>query len=364
MKQAVTAKVKIADTSKILEDTMQVFSKAVQFCIEYGWELNVESKRELHDVCYYKIKEKYGLQAQLACNVISQAFEMLKNSRSKPEASNPAIRYNFPRCASLKGDWDKISLSTTEGRKKFELNIPECYEKYLDWDIHESTLIKKRGMFFFCFTFSKEVSVNASCDGKVVGVDLGVNKLAVTSDNRFFGKRFKKMRRQRDELVAELQSKGTSAARNRLKSFGSRWKRFMSWLNHNISKEILTELSEGDTIVMEDLSYIRKTAKYNKWVHKWAFRQLQAFIEYKATLKGVRVVYINPRNTSKQCSCCGSLHTSRHGGFFECLHCGFSLDADLNASRNIAQRYMRNMGLRVDCKPAHDLTCVDAEASS
>lgn len=33
---------------------------------------------------------------------------------------------------------------------------------------------------------------------------------------------------------------------------------------------------------MEDLSYIRKTAKYNKWVHKWAFRQLQQFIEYKA----------------------------------------------------------------------------------
>jgi len=362
MRQAVTIKVKIAESSKVLDKTMNKFSKAVQYCIDWGWELKVTSKRELHDKCYYKVKDKFRLQSQLCCNAISQAFEMIKNNpKSKPEVSEDlSIRYNFPRCASMVGYWDKLSISTIEGRVKFNLNIPKYFEKYLDWDVKESMLVKDKGRFFFCFCVSKEVNIDVSGDSLILGVDLGVNKIAVTSDNDFFGS-VKQKRVQRDRIVAELQSKGTSASRQRLKSWGSRWERFMSWFNHNISKKIVSKLSEGDVLVMEDLSYIRETAKHNTWVHKWAFRQLQRFLEYKATIKGCRVVYINPINTSKQCSKCGSLHTSRHSGFFKCLHCGFSCDADLNASRNIALRYKRNLGLRVDRKPAHDLTCVDAK---
>lgn len=349
MKQNVTAKVKVADSSTVLDKTMSKFSKAVQYCIDKGWK-EINYRRELHDICYRDIKDKFGLQSQLCCNAIKQAMEMMKRSKSKPEVSEElSIRYNFPRCASVNSDFKKLSLSTIEGRVKFTINVPECFEEYLDWDIRESNLIKDyKGRFFICFTFAKEVNVSLSRNTNVVGIDLGVNKLAVTSNKNFFGKDIKQKRLKRDRIVGELRSKGTSASFQRLKSWGNRWKRFISWTNHNISKEIIDNLSGGDVIVMEDLSYIRRTAKYNKWVHKWSFRELQQFIEYKAALKGIRVVYVNPKNTSKRCSNCGSLSTSRHGGFFECLHCGFSCDADLNASRNLAQRYMRNMGLRVD----------------
>ena len=131
--------------------------------------------------------------------------------------------------------------------------------------------------------------------------------------------------------------------------------------NHNISKSIVESLSSGDVVVMEDLKGIRRTAKYNKWVHKWAFFQMQKFIEYKALAKGIRVVYINPKYTSKTCNRCGSLNTSRHSGFFECLSCFHSIDSDLNASRNIAKRYMRNMSLGVVNYPY--ISSDDAETS-
>jgi len=114
----------------------------------------------------------------------------------------------------------------------------------------------------------------------------------------------------------------------------------MAWTNHTISKSIVS--SNPSVIVMEDLSNIRRTARYNKWVHKWAFRQLQSFIDYKASRTGIRVVYLNPAYTSKECSVCHN-ELVRHSGFVGCSHCGFSLSADLNASRNIAQRYMRNL---------------------
>lgn len=117
----------------------------------------------------------------------------------------------------------------------------------------------------------------------------------------------------------------------------------MRWTNHNISKSIISELKEGDVVVMEDLSNIRRTARYNKWVHKWAFKQLQSFIKYKALGEGIRVVYINPAYTSKECNRCHTRNSVRHSGFFECRSCGHSLDSDFNASRNIARLYSRNM---------------------
>lgn len=354
MKQVVTAKVKVIESSGALDRTMNNYRKAVQYSVDKAWNKGLKFHNSIREECYYDVREKYDLQAQLAINATKHASEMVKETDRKPEVKRKAIRYNFPRSASVSGKWDELSLATIDGRKKFDINIPECYEQYLNWDVRESTLIKKDGTFYFCFVFAKEISIEPSfgSDLKVLGVDFGINKVAVTSDGNFYGTEVKRKRKERDEFVAEMQSKGTHKAHNRVKEYGSRWKRFMDWKNHNISREIVDNLDEGDVIVMEDLTYIRKNAKYNEWVHKWAFRNLREKIEYKATLSGIRVVYIKPKNTSKTCSRCGSLDTFRRGGWFECNKCGYTLDADLNASKNIAQRYMRNMGLRVACNPA------------
>lgn len=70
-------------------------------------------------------------------------------------------------------------------------------------------------------------------------------------------------------------------------------------------------------------------------LNSWSFQQLQQFIEYKARLRGVEVVYIDPHATSKKCSRCG--HTgNRHSKQFECPHCGHVDHADVNAAFNIA----------------------------
>ncbi len=363
MKVVVTAKVKLAEGSEVLNDTMRVYAQAVQFCIDVAWQHKITSKAALQPRCYYEVKARFGLQAQLVINAITQAVEMVKRARSKPEVSPElAIRYNFPRCASISKDWTCLSLSTLKGRVKFQLVIPEVFEPSLVWKLGESTLIKDyKGRFFFCFTFSKETTCQPTANNhfKIVGVDLGVNTLAVTSDADFFGS-VKQQRIRWERLVAELQAKGTRAAKRKLQRVSGAWKRFMTWINHNISKRIVEKLSEGDVLVMEELKYIRQTATYNRWVHKWAFRELQRFFEYKATLKGVRVVYVRPHYTSKECNRCHSRNTTRHRGFFVCRTCGHTLNADLNGARNIAQRYMRITGLGFG-KHAHVLACDEVE---
>ncbi len=363
MKVVVTAKVKLTDCSDVLDDTIGIYAQAVQFCVDTAWQHKIRYKAPLHRLCYYDVKARFGLQAQLVINAITQAVEMVKKARSKPQVSQElSIRYNFPRCASITKDWTVLSLATLKGRVKFQITIPQVFEHYLEWKLGESTLIKDyKGRFFFCFTFSKKVAIQPRSyhDCKILGVDLGVNTLAVTSEADFFGS-VKQQRVRWEHLVAELQSKGTRAANRKLQQASGAWKRFMTWVNHNVSKRIVATLSEGDVLVMEDLTYIRQTAKYNRWVHKWAFRELQQFLEYKATLKGVRVVYIRPHYTSKECNRCQSRNTSRHRGFFECHSCGHTLNSDLNGARNIARRYRRITGLGC-CKHAHDLAYDEVE---
>ena len=97
MKVVVTAKVKLADGSQVLDETMRVYIEAVQFCIDTAWQHHIRHKIPLYAHCYYALRERFGLHAQLCCNVLSQSLEMVKKARSKPEFSEElSVRYNFP----------------------------------------------------------------------------------------------------------------------------------------------------------------------------------------------------------------------------------------------------------------------------
>lgn len=354
-----TAKIKI-DNRKEIFDTIEVYGEALQLCIDIGWRDGITNNVKLQPFVYEELRD-LGLNAQLAVRCIKQACGMMKRAKTKPSVRNISIGYNFPRSASIKNN--VLSISTIYGRIKIPIEIPECYQEYFNsWDVRESLLRydEKTNKSYFLFTFANEINASSNQHSKVLGIDVGVNKVAVGSDGNFYGHEIKSLRKKRDKLVSELQSKGTRACKRKLQKLSGWWKRFMTLKNHEISKQIVSSLSSGDVVVMEDLTYIRKTAKYNKWVHKWAFRQLQFFIEYKALGKGCRVVYINPRNTSKTCNRCRTTKTVRHSGFLECRCCSHCIDSDFNASRNIAQSYTETLGRDFVNKP--NLACVDAEA--
>ena len=352
-----SAKVKIESSAEVSE-TISIYSRALQFCINTAWKMKIRNNIKLHPFVYLNIREM-GLPSQLAVACIKQACGMVKKAKTRPIINRTSMRYNFPRSASLKNNL--LSISTIKGRRKFNISVPECYQAYFkEWEICESLLMIDRfNRTFFMFSFCSNVDVLGSNQHKrVLGIDVGVNNLAVTSERRFYGKDIKQKRIRHDRFVSKLQSIGTKASRRKLKNLSGNWKLLMRWTNHNISRRIVDSLNKGDVVVMEDISGIRKTSKYNKWVHKWAFRQLQDFIEYKAFRKGVRVVYVNPAYTSKECNRCHNRNTIRHSGFFECKTCGYSLNADFNASKNIAQLYTRNMGLATVNKPI--LACDDS----
>ncbi len=59
-------------------------------------------------------------------------------------------------------------------------------------------------------------------------------------------------------------------------------------------------------------------------------------IAYKELQSGGQVVYVNPRNTTQNCSRCGEQEKKTLSDrIHECPYCGLVLDRNLNASRNI-----------------------------
>jgi IS605 OrfB family transposase len=179
----------------------------------------------------------------------------------------------------------------------------------------------------------------------VIGIDRGINNVAVTSENTFHsGKQVKRICNRYQQLRSKLQSCGSKSAKRHLRKLSGKENRFKKDCNHKISKQIISLLPEGCTIVLEDLKWItnkNRGKRLNKSIGTWSYFQLEEFLTYKAEEKDITIVKVDPHFTSQKCSHCG--HTEKRNrikGNFKCCECGFSLNADLNAARNIKQKHL------------------------
>jgi putative transposase len=151
------------------------------------------------------------------------------------------------------------------------------------------------------------------------------------------GKKAIHTHRKYSAIRKQLQHEGKFGA---LKDCKDRESRIVRDLNHKVSRKLVSMAKEQNAaLVFEDLSGIRKTKKqyrsFKYALHSWSFYQLQTFVEYKAKLLGVPVLYVDPAYTSQDCSRCGT-RGQRNGKDFKCPTCGHVDHADVNAAFNIA----------------------------
>ena len=329
----VTIKVKISEQPQFVE-LYDKFLKACQYATDKAFEHKIKHKFALHKLIYYDMRKKFQLKSQFCINAIARGFEAFKSCEDKVVFKSVPLRYDR-RTFTFKPN--SIRLTINDGRIDVPIHIADYYIKYLAWTYQTADLVRDRqNRYFLHITFSKDIIINKVTRNNVVGVDVGVNNLAVTSDGKVFSG-YKTKIMQYQYLRRKLQRKGTKSAKRLLKKVSGRQKRFMRHINHNISKNIV---ADADIIVLEDLKGIRKSRnKYkgkrlNRWLNSWSFFQLQEFITYKAEMQGKVVKKVNPYMTSQTCSRCGKVG-SRYSSSFVCLHCGFASDSDFNASCNL-----------------------------
>jgi IS605 OrfB family transposase len=181
---------------------------------------------------------------------------------------------------------------------------------------------------------------------KRVGVDRGQNNIAVVAPVKGFGKfhsgkEVMHRRRYFQKRRKQLQQAKKFRA---LKKWNKKERRWVEAVNHTISRRIVrfAHFHEAD-VAIEDLEGCRDTMKQSKKNrsdagqsrHSWSFYSLEQKLDYKLALVGLKLVKVPAPYTSKSCSTCGTIG-HRHKHDFNCPQ-GHYHNADLNASRNIAQ---------------------------
>jgi putative transposase len=123
-----------------------------------------------------------------------------------------------------------------------------------------------------------------------LGVDLGIENIAVDSDSRYL--KVRRLKKQGSVITNKqrsiLQKVGTKSAKRKLKKISGRERRFKKdTTNHVISKAIVSKAKgTARAIGMEDLKYIRSrsraTVRYKGSKRdrhsKWSFGELRNFV--------------------------------------------------------------------------------------
>lgn len=172
----------------------------------------------------------------------------------------------------------------------------------------------------------------------IIGIDLGIKDLIVTSD----GEKYSNPK----EVLKRLQrkfSRQESGSNNYYKTKNSR--------KHNIINIVNKIVKEHDIIVSEKLNVKEMSSNHNlaKNILDASFNKICQMLKWKSNLLGKYYYQIDTYfPSSKKCSHCDEItqETNNLGvRNWTCLNCGCENDRDINASINIMFE-----GLRIHCQ--------------
>jgi len=263
-------------------------------------------------------------------------------------------------------DGGKVNFNLNKGLpKEYLLDLPKKENK-LSWLNEKISLIKlqkpkyayllrREGSFFIQYTIENVPKTFSDYLG-AIGIDRGISHIAVctfVSKNGvnkapvFFSSgeilKLKSLQKQRDLFLRGKHNK--IRKKSNMRNIDNK----INLILHKYSRNIVNlAKSEKAFIVFEKLEKIKKSRfKMSKSLQyklsQFTFKKLSDLVEYKAKIEGIKVDYVPPEYTSKECSHCGEkVDTQRpfngNSSLFKCNKCRVQLNADYNASINIAKK--------------------------
>ncbi len=351
MTQAITVKCKLivpAELTEKIDETLVGFAEACNQILQTAKEHNVWNTTKLHHLTYKPIREATELKANHVCQAIRRVVNQRKATQQIHKFRPTSVGLDVRTFKYIESK-QQVCVTLKSGRVNFDLKMGGYQIALLRGQSPTSATLKKTRQGDYYINIVVEVLTQPKGrTPKVLGVDRGLRDIATTSTGKSWeGEKLRATREKYVRVRASIQAKRTKGAKRLLRRLSGRESRFQSWVNHNISKELVREAKATESVIaFEDLTGIRLNVKLKKKtrteIHRWAFYQLQLFTEYKANIVGVEVVTVDPRYTSQTCSRCHHVHPERgksyrNGKRFKCGFCGFEHDADVNGALNIAQ---------------------------
>ena len=361
----VTAKIQIKpplEDRSNLNASMEQYRQACNHISAYCFDNKCLKREIIHKDLYEKLRTVYGLKSQMACSAI---ITVISKYKTILETQHTWIQPNFKK-PQLDLVWNRdyslvqgaFSVNTLSGRLKCPFNS-KGRKQYFDKDKYKfgtARLVQDHnGKYYLHIPVTTQVEeLQVSDISYVVGIDRGINFLAVSYDSKgkssfFDGGKIKHKRAHYKELRSELHKIQTPSARRRLKKIGSRENRWMHDVNHCVSKALVTSNLSKTLFVLEDLTGIRgvteKVKRKDRYISvSWSYYDLEQKLKYKAQRNSCLVINVDPRYTSQRCPKCGHIEKSNRDKklhCFCCKNCGYRSNDDRIGAMNLF-----NLGLQ------------------
>jgi IS605 OrfB family transposase len=313
MTQTITVSCKLEVIPNItteLDKTLEVFADACNQILKVAKEKKVSNVTKLHHLTYNNVRLMTGLKANHVCQAIRRVCGNLKASYKIKQFKPTSVSLDS-RTFKYEEENQIVGITLITGRKKFNLLIGNYQRGLLKGHQPTSaTLVKRKNGDYYIQIC---VDIPTQPPGKTprtIGVDLGRRSIASTSTEKTWdGKQLNQVRDRYSRVRANVQSKRTKSAKRLLRRLSGRERRFQSWVNHNISKQLVVEAKQlNAALVFEDLTNIRqslnqkpRSKEERRRTNNWAFYSLRQYVLYKALIAGVAVWFVPPAYTSKTC---------------------------------------------------------------
>ncbi|MFA7219237.1 MAG: transposase [Synergistaceae bacterium] len=349
-----------ADKNRLME-TLKTHQSIWNYLSNYVFNSKTKlSGRIVHEKTYYECRNIFPESpSQIIIRAredVVSTFKTIKSNKHKIESApvkhNLSIRLD-KRLFTIKGNSIKL---TTNGKKALATFNPypkfkELIEKY---PICDPLIFARDNQIWLAVTFNN--TVIQLPDNHCIGVDLGIKRTATTSEGIIIvDKAYLKQRRRIRYIKRQINSKKKqnihnlkkgNSCRKHLKKIRRHEKNLSKNYIHHVTNKVLN--TKANCIVIEDLSKIKskdKGTKFNNKQSQVPYFMLKQILSYKAQALGKRVETVNPAYTSKNDF--RGIEDGKRVGCRYYASDGQVLDADLNASINIANRYASKVKLPV-----------------
>jgi putative transposase len=289
---------------------------------------------------YYQVSK---CAPQYALRHLSEAFKaFFKKTKGFPKFKKKGKQDSFTLDGAIHIHNRKVKIPVIGWIKTYEY-LPSGYKP------KSVTISKQADKWFISWKIEVETSETPK-QQEFVGVDLGINHLATLSTGEIFdGVRSYKnyeSKLARMQYLHRHKQKGSNNHRKACVKIARLHQKIANIRKDTLHK-ITTYISKNHAVIgIEDLnvSGMLANGKLSKAIADMGFYEFRRQLEYKTQLYGSKLVILDRfYPSSKTCSHCGHKKTSLSLSqrVFQCDHCGFECDRDLNAAINLKQEAVR-----------------------
>ena len=277
-----------ADQTVELDATLAAFAKACDYIADVARQEHTTNKVLIQRVCYREVRATFGLSANLAIRAIARVCAALKVPEKVHSAFKPtSVDYDARIFSFREWDWTVSFKTSLNSRERIGTKPGEHQKNRAKGTTPTAAqLVKRDGRFFLHIQIGGEAPESIEPDD-FLGVDLGIAKIATTSDEPkgHCGKPVEKVRRKHNLQRKRLQRKATKGAKEETGADVREGSPIPSPReSHCISKTIVqTAKDTGRGIALENLKGIRnritaRSGDARNRLSAWSFHQLVGFL--------------------------------------------------------------------------------------